>query len=71
MITYHSRQLTLDPDVGTCGNGENEEETNKQETLDVVCRNPILGEEHGPNELSLGGTETGPKYNSKTSFIRS
>jgi hypothetical protein len=24
IITYHSRQLTLDPDVGTCGNGENE-----------------------------------------------
>jgi hypothetical protein len=65
----HEAQLTLNPDVGTGGNGKDEEETDKQETLDIVCRDSILGKEHRPDELSLGGTETCPEDDSEASFI--
>jgi hypothetical protein len=61
---------TLDPDIGTSSDGEDEEETDEQEALKVVGRDTLGREDHGPDKLSLSGTETGTKDDSETSTVR-
>ena len=52
--------LTLDPDIGRSSNSEDQQKANEQETLEVVCRDSLLREEHSSDKLSLGCSKTSP-----------
>ena len=61
---------TLDPDVRAGGDGKDQEEPDKDERLEVVGRHAFVGKDHGADELTLGGSESGLEDDGETSTIR-
>jgi hypothetical protein len=60
---------TLDPDVCTGSDGEDEQETDEEESLHGIGRDSLCREDHCSDKLTLGGTEAGLEDNSKASAI--
>lgn len=65
----HAPLESLDPDVGGSCNGEDEQEADEKEGLKGVGRDALGGEDHGSNELTLGGAETGTENDGETTTI--
>lgn len=64
-------RLAVNPNVGTGSDGEDEEESDEDEGLEVSSGDGFGGEDHGPNELTLGCTETGSQDDGEASSIGS
>ena len=48
---------TLDPDVGSCHDGEHKQKHDECERLKVVCCHPLHSKQDGPQKLPLVSVE--------------
>lgn len=63
-------KLTLHPDIGTGGNGKDQQEADEKECLESIGGHSLGREDHGSDKLTLSRTETSPEYHGETSAVR-
>ena len=63
--------LTFDPHVPTSSDSENEEESNEEEGLYIVCRHALGREYHRANELTLRRAKPSAQNDAETAAIGS
>ena len=54
----HSKELTLDPHIGGCDDGEDEQKKDEEEALKVVRCHPLHAEQNRLEQLALRRAES-------------
>lgn len=61
--------LTLDPNVPAGSDSKDEQETDEQERLEVVCGNTLSGENHGADKFALSCSEPSAEDDTEATTI--